>query len=130
MCFALGALQAATQLVEVVQLKEEGAVGEARETSLGDQPKPTVRRWPNSASSRRYSPDLRQRSKFVMTMSLPLREASAAKKPKLMRSRSASLRERSLDSSFLSRVRDYRRSLAGGLPSVCMTRSCPAYDGR
>eukprot|EP00965_Chrysotila_dentata_P018614 619682-Pleurochrysis_carterae.AAC.1 len=63
-------------------------------------------------------------------MSLPLREASAAKMPKLMRSKSASLRKRSLDSSFLSRVKDFKRSPAGGLPSVCMTRSCPAYDGR
>eukprot|EP00965_Chrysotila_dentata_P034889 1161423-Pleurochrysis_carterae.AAC.1 len=112
-----------------MQLEEEGAVGEAR-PSLGDQPKPTVRRWPNSASSRRYSPDLRQRSKFVLTMSLPLREASAAKMPNLMRPRSASVRARSLASSFLSRANDFKRSLAGGLPSVCMSRSCPAYDGR
>eukprot|EP00965_Chrysotila_dentata_P147446 4867329-Pleurochrysis_carterae.AAC.1 len=116
MCLALGALQGATQFVEVMQLEEEGAVGEARAV-LGDQPKPTVRRWLNFASSRRYSPDLRQLSKFVMTMSLPLREASAAKMPKLMRSRSASLRERSLASSFLSWVNDFKRSLAGGLPS-------------
>eukprot|EP00965_Chrysotila_dentata_P136227 4504489-Pleurochrysis_carterae.AAC.1 len=36
--------------------------------------------------------------------------------PKLMRSRSASLRARSLASSFLSRVKDFSRSLAGGLP--------------
>eukprot|EP00965_Chrysotila_dentata_P052557 1743843-Pleurochrysis_carterae.AAC.1 len=50
--------------------------------------------------------------------------------PKLMRSRSASLRERSLANSFLSSAKDLRRSLAGGLPSLCMTRSCPAYDGR
>eukprot|EP00965_Chrysotila_dentata_P082008 2706361-Pleurochrysis_carterae.AAC.1 len=63
-------------------------------------------------------------------MSLPLREDSAAKMPKLMRSRSASLRARSLASSFLSRVKDFSRSLAGGPPSVCMTRSCPPYDGK
>eukprot|EP00965_Chrysotila_dentata_P023468 777924-Pleurochrysis_carterae.AAC.1 len=59
-------------------------------------------------------------------MSLPRREASAAKMPKLMRSRSASLRARSLASSFLSKVKDFSRSLAGGLSSVCMTGSCPA----
>eukprot|EP00965_Chrysotila_dentata_P031675 1056355-Pleurochrysis_carterae.AAC.1 len=47
-----------------------------------------------------------------------------------MRSRSASFRGRSLASSFLSRVKDLRRSLEGGLPSVCMTRSWPAYAGK
>eukprot|EP00965_Chrysotila_dentata_P114909 3797894-Pleurochrysis_carterae.AAC.1 len=61
-------------------------------------------------------------------MSLPRLEASAAKMPKLMRSRSASLRENSLLNSFLSRVNDLRRLLAGGLPSVCITRGWPAYD--
>eukprot|EP00965_Chrysotila_dentata_P089729 2962192-Pleurochrysis_carterae.AAC.1 len=50
--------------------------------------------------------------------------------PKLMRSRSASLKERSLASSVLSSAKDLRRSLGGELPSVCMTRSCPAYGGR
>eukprot|EP00965_Chrysotila_dentata_P119741 3959183-Pleurochrysis_carterae.AAC.1 len=63
-------------------------------------------------------------------MSLPRLETSMAKMPKLLRSRSASLRERSLASSFLSSAKDLRRSLAGGLPPVCMTRSCPAYDGK
>eukprot|EP00965_Chrysotila_dentata_P092773 3063241-Pleurochrysis_carterae.AAC.1 len=37
-----------------------------------------------------------------------------------MRSRSASLRARSLASSFLSRAKDFNRSLAGGLPSICL----------
>eukprot|EP00965_Chrysotila_dentata_P181767 6000639-Pleurochrysis_carterae.AAC.2 len=47
-----------------------------------------------------------------------------------MRSRSASLRDNSLLNSFLSTVKDLRRSLAGGLPSVCITWSWSAYDWR
>eukprot|EP00965_Chrysotila_dentata_P125453 4147755-Pleurochrysis_carterae.AAC.2 len=60
-------------------------------------------------------------------MSLPHLEASAAKVPKFMRSRSASLRDKSLLNSHLSRAKDLRRSSAGGLQTVCTTRSWPAY---
>eukprot|EP00965_Chrysotila_dentata_P119914 3966005-Pleurochrysis_carterae.AAC.2 len=61
-------------------------------------------------------------------MSLPCRKASAAIMPKLIRSNSASLRATSLARSFSSRVKDLRQSLAGGLPSVRITRSCPASE--
>eukprot|EP00965_Chrysotila_dentata_P113055 3735472-Pleurochrysis_carterae.AAC.1 len=80
-----------------MQLEEEVAVGEVGAIVEGAA-KANREAVANSASSRRYSPDLRQRSKFVMAMSLPRREASAAEMPKLMRSRSASLRARSLAS--------------------------------
>eukprot|EP00965_Chrysotila_dentata_P085120 2808501-Pleurochrysis_carterae.AAC.6 len=117
MRFSLGALQAAAQLVEVVQLHDKRPVGQAR--AIGK----SVASW--------YSPALRKRSKLFMIMSLPRREASTASQtPRLTRSRSASFRARSSVSSFLSRVKHLMRSLAGGHPSVCMTRSWPAYAGR
>eukprot|EP00965_Chrysotila_dentata_P254509 6211899-Pleurochrysis_carterae.AAC.1 len=118
----LGALQAAPEFLEVVELEKERAIGQAR--TIVWRPAEAYHR---QAMARRYSSASRQRSKLVMAMSLPRLETSVAKMPKLMRSRSASLRDSSLADSFLSRVKDLRRSLAGGLPSHCITRSCPAY---
>eukprot|EP00965_Chrysotila_dentata_P242515 6204913-Pleurochrysis_carterae.AAC.2 len=77
MRFTLGALQAATEFVKVVELEEEGAVGEAgavvggpAEADCEPVSDQTLRARGGTHSI------LRQRSRFVMTMSLPRREAS------------------------------------------------------
>eukprot|EP00965_Chrysotila_dentata_P195985 6177311-Pleurochrysis_carterae.AAC.1 len=64
-------------------------------------------------------------------MSLPLREARlSCKDAEVDETKVRELEGKELGQLVLLRENDFKRSLAGGLLSVCMTRSFPAYDGR
>eukprot|EP00965_Chrysotila_dentata_P122158 4038634-Pleurochrysis_carterae.AAC.3 len=97
-----------------MQLEEEGAVGEAG-AIVGGAAK---------------ADPLKVRHDHELAPPRGLGRKDAEVDEVQVRYRSASLRARSLASSFVSRVKDFSRSLAGGLPSVCMTRGCPAYAGK
>eukprot|EP00965_Chrysotila_dentata_P223145 6193405-Pleurochrysis_carterae.AAC.3 len=122
----LRALQAAPELVEVVKLEKEGAIGQAqavmrRLAEAHRQPMTELGELQQVLSRLEAALEVGQDHELAPPQGL------GSKMPKSMRSKYASLGGKSLVDSFLLRVKDLRRSLAGGLRSVCMTRSCPAY---
>eukprot|EP00965_Chrysotila_dentata_P219664 6191275-Pleurochrysis_carterae.AAC.2 len=126
--FTLSALQATSQLVEVVQLQQEGAVGEARAVVRGpieadSKPVTELGELEEVFARLKAALEVGHHHKFATPRGFDSKDAQFDE------FKVGQLQGEDLSELVLVKGEGLRRSLEGGLPFVCMTRSWPAYAG-